>query len=91
MFFLLLLLDLPEHGPQITGKIQEEYENGDNLVLNCSSAKSFPPARLSWFINDQMVIKPILTYFSISRLLCLLQRTLGMRKCFFLQLYTKND
>ncbi|XP_021945812.2 uncharacterized protein LOC110844026 [Folsomia candida] len=55
----MTVIHLPEHGPQITGKIQEEYENGDNLVLNCSSAKSFPPARLSWFINDQMVEKGV--------------------------------
>jgi hypothetical protein len=47
-----IFVDLPAEGPQITGKVQDEYETGDNLALNCTSSKSFPPARLSWYIND---------------------------------------
>lgn len=50
--FFLVLADLPKEGPQISGKTQDEYEIGDNLALNCTSAESFPPARLSWYIND---------------------------------------
>ncbi|ODM93803.1 Carcinoembryonic antigen-related cell adhesion molecule 6 [Orchesella cincta] len=48
----MTVVHLPKEGPQISGKVQPEYETGDNLALNCTSAKSFPPARLSWYIND---------------------------------------
>jgi len=53
---LYIFIDLPKEGPQIRGRIQDEYEIGDILTLACTSSKSFPPARLSWYINDVPVI-----------------------------------
>ncbi|XP_035704295.1 uncharacterized protein LOC118434585 isoform X2 [Folsomia candida] len=47
---------LPKEGPQITGNLRDEYEVGDILELNCTSSKSFPPAKLSWYINDMPVM-----------------------------------
>ena len=57
------LSDLPEGGPpQIKGKVKEEYEVGDELNFTCSAGKSFPPVKLSWYINDVPV-----NCFSVSR------------------------
>ncbi|ODM93621.1 Cell adhesion molecule 2 [Orchesella cincta] len=49
---------LPKEAPQITGNVREEYEVGDVLDLNCTSSKSFPPAKISWYINDNPVEMP---------------------------------
>ncbi|XP_023209982.1 uncharacterized protein LOC111612923 [Centruroides sculpturatus] len=42
-------------GPTITGG-KPKYQVGDEVNVNCTSAKSKPPAELLWFINDQPVI-----------------------------------
>ncbi|KAH9403968.1 hypothetical protein TYRP_014481 [Tyrophagus putrescentiae] len=42
---------LPTSGPQITG-IQAVYRTGDQVNLNCTSAKSKPAAHLRWYINN---------------------------------------
>ncbi|XP_046469963.1 uncharacterized protein [Neodiprion pinetum] len=44
------VISLPQEDPQITGE-EKVYASGDILALNCTSSKSFPPARLKWFIN----------------------------------------
>jgi len=31
------------------------YHTGDTVYLNCTSGKSFPAAKLQWFINNEMV------------------------------------
>ncbi|GFQ83856.1 uncharacterized protein TNCT_171541 [Trichonephila clavata] len=42
---------LPTEGPKITGG-QTQYNVGDIVSINCTSAKSKPAATLRWFIND---------------------------------------
>ncbi|GFT14494.1 uncharacterized protein NPIL_602071 [Nephila pilipes] len=48
------IIILPLEGPQITGG-GNNYDLGDNITLNCTSAESKPAAKLDWFINDQLV------------------------------------
>ncbi|KAJ9582766.1 hypothetical protein L9F63_022892, partial [Diploptera punctata] len=43
---------LPKEGPQITGE-ERIYQVGDVINLNCTSGKSFPAARLKWYINGR--------------------------------------
>jgi len=31
------------------------YQSGDIIYLNCTSGKSFPAAKLQWYINDEIV------------------------------------
>jgi hypothetical protein len=45
---------LPEDGPEITGE-EAIYQVGDVISLNCTSGKSYPPARLRWYINGRPV------------------------------------
>lgn len=42
--------------PKINGG-SEIYQIGDTIYLNCTSGKSFPAAKLQWYINDEMVSK----------------------------------
>lgn len=44
---------LPSEGPKITGGLAE-YHIGDTVSVNCTSAKSKPPATLRWYINDEL-------------------------------------
>ncbi|PNF43246.1 hypothetical protein B7P43_G14881 [Cryptotermes secundus] len=46
---------LPKEGPQITGE-EGMYQVGDVISLNCTSGKSYPPARLRWYINGRPVV-----------------------------------
>ncbi|XP_035213867.1 endothelial cell-selective adhesion molecule-like [Stegodyphus dumicola] len=48
------IIILPLEGPTISGG-QMNYDSGDNVTLNCTSAKSKPAAELRWFINGQPV------------------------------------
>ncbi|KAF8767816.1 endothelial cell-selective adhesion molecule-like [Argiope bruennichi] len=45
---------LPMEGPSITGG-EGSYDFGDNVTLNCTSAKSKPAAKLSWLVNGKPV------------------------------------
>jgi hypothetical protein len=45
---------LPKEGPEITGE-ERIYQVGDVISLNCTSGKSFPPAKLKWYINGSPV------------------------------------
>ncbi|KAL0271275.1 UNVERIFIED_CONTAM: hypothetical protein PYX00_008416 [Menopon gallinae] len=45
------VIALPSEDPEITGE-QRVYSVGDVISLNCTSGKSYPAARLSWFVND---------------------------------------
>ncbi|XKL67691.1 hypothetical protein PGB90_003182 [Kerria lacca] len=47
----LQVIVLPLRGPQITGE-KKQYENGDELNLNCTSDKSHPVSTLKWYINE---------------------------------------
>ncbi|XP_069702051.1 uncharacterized protein [Periplaneta americana] len=46
---------LPKEGPEITGE-ERIYQVGDVISLNCTSGKSFPAARLKWYINGRPVM-----------------------------------
>ncbi|XP_039285116.1 uncharacterized protein LOC111061006 [Nilaparvata lugens] len=48
------VIALPQEPPQISGE-QKVYQVGDVINLNCTSAQSFPPARLRWYVNDIQV------------------------------------
>lgn len=43
---------LPEYGPVISGS-RLRYQVGDYVKVNCTSGKSKPAAKLSWFINGE--------------------------------------
>ncbi|KAG8193483.1 hypothetical protein JTE90_023734 [Oedothorax gibbosus] len=45
---------LPSEGPTISGG-EGNYDFGDNVTLNCTSAKSKPAAKLSWLVNGKPV------------------------------------
>nr|XP_053650765.1 uncharacterized protein LOC128701193 [Cherax quadricarinatus] len=48
----MTVVDVPEEKPRITGT-QHKYHIGDTAHLICSSAKSFPAADLTWYINEK--------------------------------------
>jgi len=45
---------MPKEGPHIQGE-ENIYQIGDAINLTCTSGKSYPPAKLRWFINNQEV------------------------------------
>ncbi|GFR09964.1 uncharacterized protein TNCT_159381 [Trichonephila clavata] len=45
---------LPMEGPSISGG-EGSYDFGDNVTLNCTSAKSKPAAKLSWLVNGKLI------------------------------------
>ncbi|XP_034240325.1 cell adhesion molecule 2-like [Thrips palmi] len=51
------VVSIPKENPTITGP-DRQYQVGDNLGLNCTSAKSHPASKLQWFINDKPVTEP---------------------------------
>lgn len=50
----VIVAALPDQGPEISGE-ERLYEVGAVVSLNCSSGRSFPPARLRWFLNGRQV------------------------------------
>ncbi|XP_015116818.1 uncharacterized protein LOC107040990 [Diachasma alloeum] len=50
------VIALPNGEPTITSE-EKVYASGDILALNCTSGSSFPPARITWFING-IKVKP---------------------------------
>lgn len=42
---------LPQHDP-VVGGLQQQYAYGDSIQAGCSTDKSYPPATISWTIND---------------------------------------
>ena len=46
--------ELPDEGPVITGGLQN-YQLNDQLTLNCTSPRTFPPTLLKWKINKKAV------------------------------------
>lgn len=53
-FLLLHSLALPNNDPTIHG-LKPYYIMGDVVAANCTSDASYPPATLTWFINDEKV------------------------------------
>lgn len=43
-------VDLPQHDPLITG-LTDNYEDGDLVSVNCTTALSSPPASITWYVN----------------------------------------
>ena len=43
---------MPEEGPVISGGLPN-YQLGDQLQLNCTSPRTFPPTLLKWYINKK--------------------------------------
>ena len=41
--------------PNIEGENPNGYRVGDWLDVNCTSPRSYPPAILKWYINNEMV------------------------------------
>nr|XP_045609863.1 cell adhesion molecule 3-like isoform X2 [Procambarus clarkii] len=48
----MTVLEIPEEKPVIYGT-KHQYHVGDTANLTCISARSRPPAQLTWFINDE--------------------------------------
>ncbi|XP_042896375.1 uncharacterized protein [Parasteatoda tepidariorum] len=53
-------------GPVITGG-KPKYQKGDTVDVNCTSAKSNPPAELKWYINDKPVRQEFLIRYKPVR------------------------
>ena len=60
-FLTILITDLPDSGPIISGS-HSRYSSGDILSAKCTSFNSFPAANLTWYVNgeeatDKMIVK----------------------------------
>lgn len=51
----MLVIDLPDDKPRITGVNENGYKIGDSIQATCTSWQSNPPANLTWFINGEPV------------------------------------
>lgn len=49
-----ILAALPRLDPVITG-LRHSYDFGDHVSANCTSDMSNPPAKLTWFLNNDKV------------------------------------
>ncbi|XP_042858918.1 uncharacterized protein LOC122245036 [Penaeus japonicus] len=56
----MLVVEVPQEKPTINGT-RHEYRIGDTARLTCVSAKSRPPAELTWYINNDKAPKEYLT------------------------------
>lgn len=45
---------MPEHDPVIRG-MADYYNDGDEVRANCTTARSSPPATITWYLNGQPV------------------------------------
>ncbi|XP_074032320.1 cell adhesion molecule 2-like [Leptinotarsa decemlineata] len=50
------VVELPTENPVITG-VEEDYQIGDEINLNCTSGMSHPASILHWYINEQQIQK----------------------------------
>lgn len=62
----LSIMVLPERHPVISGLKQTIYLPGDKVSINCTSAFSFPAARLSWRLNSRPVDRWMVTSYTHS-------------------------
>uniref|UniRef100_A0AAR5QI42 Ig-like domain-containing protein n=2 Tax=Dendroctonus ponderosae TaxID=77166 RepID=A0AAR5QI42_DENPD len=51
------VVSLPDEDPVISG-VEEQYQIGDEINLNCTSGRSRPASILHWYINEQQIQKP---------------------------------
>ncbi|XP_064109161.1 cell adhesion molecule 2-like [Macrobrachium nipponense] len=59
----MLVVDLPDEVPTISGG-RSKYHVGDEVHVNCTSARSRPAASLMWYINDQQADSRILVEYA---------------------------
>jgi len=87
---VLIVVDLPDEGPQITGTLPL-YNPGEVLTANCSSFNSFPSATLNWYINGQVAPDRLLVKYPVSsKKLQLYTSTLGLRLKVEKNLFSKS-
>ncbi|XP_068201822.1 uncharacterized protein [Palaemon carinicauda] len=55
--------DLPDEVPTISGG-RSKYHVGDEVHVNCTSARSRPAASLIWYINDQQAESRMLVQYA---------------------------
>lgn len=58
-----LLTVLPKYNPFITG-VLHSYKYNDFLIANCSTDRSYPAPKLTWYINNITVSGKQLRYKS---------------------------
>ncbi|XP_043205136.1 uncharacterized protein LOC122372253 [Amphibalanus amphitrite] len=47
----VMIVALPQRGPNITGLFLDSMDEGDRVWANCTSYRSRPAAQLTWYIN----------------------------------------
>ncbi|CAH1131718.1 unnamed protein product [Ceutorhynchus assimilis] len=74
------VVSLPEEDPIISG-VEEQYQIGDEINLNCTSGRSRPASILHWYINEQQIQKPeaLMQYPTEHHAKGLVTTTLGLR------------
>ncbi len=63
-FFLPSIPDLPDEGPVISGGFPR-YTVGDRVVVNCTSRRSRPPAKLKWYINGEQADRALVKHYKV--------------------------
>ena len=53
IFPIIFVVALPNEPPEISGG-GANYAYGDILDLNCTSKPSYPPTKLTWYINNEV-------------------------------------
>ena len=51
----MTVLDLPDTKPILKGGRPRGHKVGEWMHLNCTSPNSKPPAKLKWYINNEIV------------------------------------
>ncbi|CAH1131829.1 unnamed protein product [Ceutorhynchus assimilis] len=74
------VVSLPEEDPIISG-VEEQYQSGDEINLNCTSGRSRPASILHWYINEQQIQKSeaLMQYPIEHHAQGLVTTTLGLR------------
>ncbi|KAL1516867.1 hypothetical protein ABEB36_000706 [Hypothenemus hampei] len=74
------VVSLPDEDPVISG-VEEQYQIGDEINLNCTSGRSRPASILHWYINEQQIQKPeaLVQYSNEEHPKGLVTSTLGLR------------
>ncbi|XP_030760041.1 uncharacterized protein LOC115885309 [Sitophilus oryzae] len=74
------VVSLPDEDPIISG-VEEQYEIGDEINLNCTSGRSRPASILHWYINEQQIQKDeaLIKYPIEHHAKGLVTTTLGLR------------
>jgi len=64
---VLIVVDLPDSGPVITGSLPR-YHTGDILTANCTSSNSLPAATLRWYINGEEATPSTLIQYPVQEI-----------------------